>query len=214
MVDTSPEALSQLFSGFMVGNVGALLAQIMIWVIAIAVVGIIGFIFYIFITYKYKLIVFKTQGNGLGGIALSKFYIDFAKPCKDKSWKLLRKRKNIEPFEDSLRYGNWVFAYEVNNEIEPGEVVLSKEGMNIQAVPYSVRKKTELELQQLEQDFAKMDSWEANKIFIYTLIGAAMVIVLAGFVLWLSFKKTDQLVPALNTFTEGIKNWNTISGKG
>jgi len=214
MVDTSPEALSNMFSGFMTGNIGDLLVQIMIWVIIICVIGIVFFVIYLMITYKYKMIVFRTQGDGKGGITLSKFYIDLARDCKDKSWKLLRKRKNIEPFEDSTRYGKWVFAYEVNGEIEPGTVKLSKEGLSIEAIPYSVRKKTELELQQLEQDFSKMDAWEANKIFIYTLVGAGMVIVLAGFVLWLSFKKTDQVVPALETFTQGLKNWNTIQGTG
>ena len=214
MVDTSPEALGNLFSGFMTGNIGELLVKTMIWMIIIFAIGVVFFIIYMFITYKYKLIIFRTQGDGKGGITLSKFFIDFARDCKDKSWKLLRKRKNIEPFPDSLRYGKWCFAYQVDNEIEPGTVKLSKEGMSIEAIPYSVRKKTELELQQLEQDFAKMDAWTTNKIFIGYVVAVVAVVVLAGFVLWLSFKKTDQLIPAMDSFGNAIKSINTISGKG
>ena len=216
MVDTSPAGISAAFSNAMTGNIGSIIMKTLFWMVIIAAVGIVFTIIYMLITYKYKFIIFKGYGDGTGGRGVGKPKFDLGREKKDGSWQLLFRRKhNLEPFADNFIYpGNWVAAYEVDGKIVPGKILMEKKDMVIEPVPYSVRKKTELELQQLEQDFAKMDKWEANKIFIYTLIGAGMVIALAGFVLWLSFKKTDQLIPALSNFGDTIKNVGTIPGKG
>lgn len=216
-VDTSPSALNQAFGGFMTGNVGSLLVDILVWtIIIIALLAIFGAV-YIFVTYKYKITIFKVYGS-VGekqSYSIGKPKKDFARVAKDGGWKLLFAHKDIEPIESKHIYpGNRVYLYEIDGILEPGKIACGKDNFQIEPVPYSVRKKTELELQQLEQDFAKGGAWEANKIFIYMLIGGAMVLCLAGFVIWLAFKKTDQVVPALQTFSESLKNVNTISGKG
>lgn len=210
----TPSTISARLGGLITGNIGGLIVQVVIWSIIISVIGLVFFVGYLIIQYKHKLIIFKTQGDGRGGITLNKFKIKLAKKTKDNSWKILGQRKTIEPFPDEQRYGNWCFGYEIDDEITPGIVKVGEQNVLIEPVPYAIRKKTELELQQLEQDFAKMDAWESNKIFIYTLIGIGMVVVLAGFVLWLAFKKTDAIVPALENFGNFAKNVNTIPGKG
>jgi len=218
MVSADPAQISQAFSGFMMGDIGNLIVDIVVWTMIIGVFAAIFFVVYLFITYKYRITVLAVSGSGSTKQphTVGKIKSDFARVNKDGSWQFLFNRKaKIEPIESKYIYaGKRVYMYELDGVLNPGKIHCSMDGISIDPVPYAMRKKTELELQQLEIDFAKMDAWEANKIFIYTLIGAGMVIVLAGFVLWLAFKKTDQMVPALQTFSQSLTNFNTIPGKG
>ena len=216
MVDTSPEALSEGFSNLFTGNLGPIIVQVIVWLMVIGGICAIMFVFYIIITYKYKFMIVKVYGDGKGGMGIGKPKFDLAREMKDGSLQFLFRRKvNLEPFKSSEIYpGNWMYVYDIDGKIIPGRLSTNLRGSLIEPVSYADRKKVELELQQNALDFAKVDAWEANKIFIYTLIGAGMVIVLAGFVLWLSFKKTDAMVPAMQGLTDSMKNFNTISGKG
>jgi len=217
MVDTSIAGLSNSFGNLMTGNIGALMVKVMVWFLIIGAVAIVFGILYLVIVYRYKVTIFKVYGSGKkeGSYSIGKQKTDFARVQKDGSWKFLLKRKEIEPIESRYIYaGNRAYMYDMDGVLMPGKIMCENENFQIEPIPFSVRKKTELELQQLQQDFAKLDAWEANKIFIYTLIGCAFICFLAGFVLWMAFKKTDSLIPALNSFTSGLSNINTISGKG
>lgn len=217
MVDTSPEALSAMFSGFMTGNFGALIVKVMVWLLIIAAVGIVFFGAYLLIVYKYKVKIIRVRGSGSEHTkyTVGKIASDYARKTKHGEWQFLFSRKKIPPItSENIYFGNKVFIYDVDGEYITGKINCDENNFAINPIPFETRRKAELELQQLEQDFAKMDSWEANKIFIYTLIGAGMVIILAGFVLWLAFKKTDAIVPALDSFSGAMKNFNTIPGKG
>ena len=217
MVDTSPEAISAAFSGFMTGNVGEVIVKVMVWLLIIAAFGIICLGLYLFIIFKYKVKIIRVRGSGSEETkyAVGKITSDWARKTKKGEWQFLLSRKKIAPIESQHIYqGNKVFIYDIDGEYVTGKIQCADGNFAINPIPFSVRRKAELELQQLEQDFSKMDSWEANKIFIYTLMGAAMVIILAGFVLWLAFKKTDSIVPALNTFSAAAKDFNTIPGRG
>lgn len=218
IVDTSPDALKAAFSGMMTGNIGATIAQTMVWVMILAAFAAVGYIIFMFITYKYKILIFKGYGDGKGGVGIGKPKFDLAKENKDGSMSFLfrRKWKQEEPFDSANVYpGNWVFVYEKDQSMIPGRVnVGEEENLLIEPVPYAVKKKIELELQQLELDFAKEDWWSANKIFVYMMIGAAIIIAFAGFVVWMSFEKADTIVPAMQGLAESMKNFNTIPGKG
>ena len=215
MVDTSLEGLSTSFGNMMTGSAGALIVKIVIWCVIIAAVCLVFGFVYMLIIYKHKFIIFKGYGDGAGGRGIGKPKFDLARERKDGSWQLLFRRKyNVEPFPDKFVYpGHWVTAYEVDGTLVPGSITMGKDVMVIEPVPYVERKKIELELKQNALDFAKIDAWEANKIFIYTLIGCGMVVVLAGFVLWMAFKKTDAMIPALENFGNTVKNINTIPGQ-
>lgn len=214
MVDTSITGLNSMFSGYMTGNIGTVIVQVMVWLMILAAIGAVFYAVYLVITYKYKIIKVKVQGDGQDGLSVGKISFEFACKKKDRSWHLLFSRKNIEPIDDKYHYGNWVICYEIAEELVPGRISLGQGGLRIEPVSYVERKKIELELKQNALDFSKMDSWEANKIFIYTLIGAAMVIVLAGFVLWLAFEKTGSITTSLDGFGQALKGFNTIPGGG
>jgi len=179
-------------------------------------IALLFFGVYVYLQYKYKARIFKVVGTGSdqAHYTIGRHRYDMARVLRDGSWQFLFSRKNIEPFDNRYIYsGNKIYVYDINGKFMPGQINCGKEGFSINPVPYHIKKKIELELQQLEQDFAKMDKWEANKLFVYMLIGGGIVIAFAGFVIWLAFMKTDELVPALSDFTSSLSNVNTIPGK-
>ena len=208
----TPGSISSQLSGYMTGPIGQIIVKTVWWCIIGIIALAIIFVLYLFISYRYKIRIFKCLGDGKGGLWVHKTGFDYARVLKDGRWKLLFRNKKIDPFKDREIYSKRCFAFELHGHIVPGDVLV--EDMKLQPTDFNLKRKSELELQQLEQDFAKMDGWEANKIFIYTLIGITLVILLAGFVLWLAFKKTDAIVPALDNFGSILRNAGSISGRG
>ena len=208
----SPGEIGDTLGNYLTGDLGQLIVKIVWWAIIVILICAVFFAIYLFISYRYKIRIFKCIGDGKGGLWVHKTGSDYARVCKDGQWKLLFRNKKIDPFKDREVYNKRCFGFELHGHIVPGDVLV--EDMKITPVDFNLKRKSELELQQLEQDFAKMDGWEANKIFIFTLIGITLVILLAGFVLWLAFKKTDAIIPALDTFTNSLRTYGSISGKG
>ncbi len=217
MVDFKPDEIGNYVSGWFTGSLGVTIVKYVAWGLVIACILGFFFLIYLIVIHKYKARIFRVVGSGsdMREFAIGKSRFDMARKTKDGSWKFLISRKTIEPFDSKYIYpGNKIYVYEINDKFLPGKINCGKESFAINPVPYHIRKKAELELQQLEQDFSKINFWEANKIYIYMLIGSTVVIVFAGFVIWLAFKKTDQIVPALEGFGNVVRNFNTVPGQG
>ena len=214
----SPDEISGIIGGWFTGDIAGGIIQGFIWVLILAIFAAIFFAVYMYIVHKYKITILQVGGSGSkeSPYAIGRIKSDYAKENKDGSWQLLFKRKEIEPVDAKYVYSrNKVYLFDINGELVPGEVKLSEDKeFNIKPVPFATKKKVELELQKVAQSFAKQDFWSLNRQFIWLVVGLAIVVVFAGFVIWLAFKKTDQLIPALQNFGEVVKNINTIPGKG
>jgi hypothetical protein len=211
-----PEDISNVVSGFFTGDIGTTIVKVVVWVLIAAIFAALFFVIYMLTQYKIKATVYKAYGDGKEGYSVGKPKKDLVRVLKDGSWQWLLRRKNTEPFNPKYVYlKNRIIAFEIGKEIIPAKINIDEAAnMMVSPLPFADRKKAELELHQLEQDFQKQDFWTLNKQFIMGAVTVGICCVFAGFVIWLAFKKTDQLIPAIDSFGNYIKDINTIRGKG
>lgn len=204
-------------SGFFTGSMGWL-GSTMVYVGYILLFALIAggfFGIYFLMQYKRKAIIVKVSGSGVPDFPYSvgKIVSDRIRVLKTGTWIFLFSRRKMEPIDSKHIYpGNKILLFDINGEFVPGKINCNKDALSISPIPYSVRRKAELELQQAAQDYEKQDFWTQNKTLLMGLAAVAICCVFAGFVLWLSFKKTDSVVPALNTLTDAVSNMNNIAG--
>ena len=215
LVDTSIDGLTQALSSFGVGTIGPKLYVIAIWTVwgllGSAVVGVL----YLFLVYRIRPTIFVVAGSGdkERPYTVSKKGFDFVRPNKDGSWSWLMNRKRDDKFNDKYVYpGRTVVAFKVGDKLFPGRVDFS--GLSepvITPVHYDVRRKVELEMQQIDIDLQKQDWWsQGGKQMIISFFFALLVIAFAFGVLWLAFAKTNTQIPAMDRLTGALQGFGTI----
>jgi len=215
MVDTSPDALKEVVGGFAVGNIGDMIVTIGIWtLITIGICLFLGII-YVLIMFRIKATIYHVSGSGDidNNYTIRKKSTDYIQQNKDGSWTwLFRKFKREEKFNDKYMYGNNVIAFKVGTKYFPGRTNLqSLDTFNISPVPFDVRKKIELECQQIEVDLRKQDFWNnGGKQMVITLLFALLVIAFAFAVIWIAFAKTNTQIPHMDSLTEALKGFGEM----
>ena len=219
MVDTSPGALIQAFEGMATGNIGGIIVKTLIYLVVMIGVGIFFGILYLFLFFRKKVTVFHVTGSGgkVDKLTLAKKSWDWVKENKDGSWTwLLRGFKREEKFPDKAVYpGNTVIAFRVGRIYFPGRVDLSDlTDFLVTPIPYDMRKKMELEYQQIDIDLQKQDWWsQGGKQMVIALAFALIVVGFAAFVLWMAFAKTNTIIPQLEGLTGALKSFGEVPGK-
>ena len=213
------DALKGMFGNFAFGNAGMLLAQILLWSLITIIFFFIFWVAYLWIMYKIKVVVFHVTGSGNSDspYTISKITRDRVRPLKNGSWVWLwRGFKKTEKFADKYVYpGNRTVAFKVGEKYFGGNIKFSElEDFSVSPVPYDVRRKIELEMQQIDIDLQKIDWWsQGGKQMLIALGFAAIVICFAGFVLWLAFAKTNTQIPVMERLTQSLNSFGVQEGK-
>lgn len=209
------ELTAQIGTQFM-GSWGLLLAKILLWTLySILIFGFLG-VAYIWIVYRIKATVFMVSGMG-SGYGVYKKSFDRIKVNKDGSWTwLMRMFKKEAKFPDKYLYGKQVVAFKIGEKYFPGSFDFGGvEDAKITPIPYDVRRKVELEIQQIDIELQKQDWWtQGGKQMLMALGFSLLVIGFAGFVIWLSFTKTNTTIPVMERLTDSLNNFGNIQGKG
>lgn len=200
----SADAIGSMFSGL--GGWGA---EILRWtgytLISCFILGI-GYAVYLFIQYKYKIDLRQVSG---GKILPMKW--ERARVIRKKGivkWKLLRSRKEIKPVPYKyiypkrrihlLRISETIF---VPMEEQIG-VETDKEKIILKPIDEDIDYWYQLQQQQIAQDYTPEGA--AQKQMMVMFGGILLVLIFAGFVVWLAFTKTDALVTAIDSSS---KSW-------
>jgi len=210
-------------SNALTGSYGASMAKWMIYIFLIVFIFAGLYLFYMyFFEYKFKVTYFERMGIGLKGekYSVGKIKKDRIKIQKDKSGqitgcKLLWARKTIKPLDmNHIMPGNNIFLFRaaLDNFI-PVSFSCGNPEANLSVIDTDIRKWALLEIAQVAQDYQKHDFWKDNKQMFLTLLTIVVCCAFAGFVLWLAFKKTDSVVPALQSLTESVKDMKVIPGQ-
>lgn len=208
-----PQDLTAAISGFALGDYGAMIVKVMFWLFLGLMMGIVLYVGYVFLTFKVKATVYHVTGAG-DGITIGKKTWDRVRPNRDGSWTWLRRMyKREEAFPYRYVYpGNRVVAFRVGEQVFPGRFDFDGlDDVQMTPVPFDIRRKVELELQQIELDLQKQDWWsQGGKQMLIALGMTLMVIGFAAFVIWLAFAKTNTLVPQLERLTAAMTDFGTI----
>lgn len=215
MVDTSLGSMAAQFTSGMTGNWGLGIIKGLIWSVWIILAIIIFYVAYIFLFYNIKATVFFVSGSGdkESPYTIWKKKFDRIKNNPDGSWTwLLRKWKKEEKFPDRHVYGNNVIAFKVGEKYFPGRVNFEGlDSFSVSPVPYDVRRKAELEIQEAQLDLQKLSWWEqGGKTFVMVVIGIVAVCGVAAFMLWLSFTKTGEITGSMDRLVTGLKTMGEI----
>lgn len=219
MVDASPGALIGHLEGMAVGNIGDIIVKTLVYLLFMILFAVVIGIIYIFMFFRKKVTIFHVTGSGgkIDQLTISKKTWDYVRENRDGSWTwLMRGFKREEAFPEKSQYpGNTVIAFKLGAHYFPGRAELSTlTDFMVTPVPYDMRKKMELEYQQIDLDLQKQDWWSQGGKQMLLALGFALIVVgFAAFVIWLSFAKTNTLVPQLQGLTEAMKNFGNVPGR-
>jgi hypothetical protein len=219
MVDASPGALVAMFEGMATGNLGDIVVKTLVYLLFMLLFAVVAGLTYVFLFFRKKVTIFHVTGSGgkTDQLTISKKSWDYVRENRDGSWTwLMRGFKREEAFPDKSVYpGNTVIAFKLGTHIFPGRADLSSlTDFMVQPVPYDMRKKMELEYQQIDIDLQKQDWWsQGGKQMLMALGFSLIVIGFAAFVVWLAFAKTNTIVPQLQSLTDAMKSFGDIPGK-
>lgn len=222
LVDTSTAALKSTLGSFAFGGYGQQIVKGFVWTFWLILAAAIFYLVYIFVAYKIKATVMHVTGSGNKDFpfTIGKKTWDRIKVNKDGSWSwLLRsfpKGTKEEKFPDKYVYpANNVVAYKVGNKIFPAKINFDGlDKFSISPVPYDVRRKIELETQQIDMELQKQDWWtQGGKQMLIALGFAFIVVAFAAFVIWLAFKKTDMVIPHMDKLSDSLRSFGEIPAK-
>ena len=195
-----------MFSGM--GNWGA---EIIKWtgytLLAFLFIAII-YTVYLFIQYKYKV-----QLRNLKGSVLAAPKWERARVIKDKGvtkWMLLLSRRKIKPVPYEYIYPkNRVYLARVSDDkFVPlrEDIDFSSENAAIKIKPTDedIEYWYKLQQKQIAQDYTSAS--DARKQTMIMIGGFVLIMIFAGFVVWLAFTKTDALVGALRQNAAASQN--------
>ena len=220
----TPGDISGIFDGLL-QNFGGIAAKALGWAFVMGVMfGFIAMV-YILFQYKYKVTLLLRRGSGVDDEKVGTNYAigkimryERARVIKKKGivkWKLLFGRKEIEPVDSDLIYpGNNIFLYKFSStHYTPAKwTITGNPEVTISPLPRNIRFWEQLEIQQSALDYQSQHFWDKYGSYVIVFVGILLSVLLAGFVIWLSFKQAGDVVPALKGLTESIKDSQFISG--
>lgn len=219
MADVSPGALYALIEGMAVGNIGDVIVKTLVYLSFLILFALFIGLFYIFFFFKKKITIFHVTGTGgkIDSLTISKKSWDRVRENRDGSWTwLLRGFKKEEAFPDKAQYpGNTIIAFKLGQHYFPGRADLTAlTDFMVIPLPYDMRKKMELEYQQIDLDLQKQDWWsQGGKQMLIAFGFLCIVVGFAAFVIWLSFAKTNTLIPQLESLTSAMKDFGSVPGR-
>jgi len=217
MVDTSMDAMKGAFTGFALGGLADTIITSLIYLIWATISGFVISLFYILITYRIRATIFHVTGSGNRDQPFTFFKkgFDFIKLNKDGSWKWLFRRKKEDKFNDEYVYNNKVLVAKVGEKYVPIQIDFTKIGeFTMSPVPYDVRRKAELEMQQVDLDLASQTWWDQGGKQMILALGMVLIVVcFAGFVIWLSFTKTNTVIPHLDNIVNSLNSFGNVAPK-
>jgi len=207
----NPEQISNIMSKFFSGTV---LHTFLVWggYILLALLILAFFVaLYFFIQFRYKVTypVLHYDSNGKNAQIL-KFKTDRARIVKRKGIKrmqLMKKRKYIEPFPDSIiRPGKRVNLMRINDD--GTYTPMPSLSFNSPAqFEYLTPEEKMFAILQLEESANANQTPEATRrILMYTLIAVAFCLIAAVAAVWLIMKAPNKAVDAVNSLTPALKN--------
>lgn len=216
--------LGQAFSGINAGNIAQSVIKYTWYALILAVVfGGLWLLYYLW-QYKYKVVYFERRNIGFSDpdkkdFSIGKIKRDRIKVIKNKSnqiegFKLLWANVKINPMDlGEIMPNDYIFLFRTGlKNFIPVSFKCGNPQANFEIIQPEIMKWAVLELQQVAQDYQKHDFWTDNKHLFLTLGVVLSCCVFAGFVIWLAFFRTEQVVPALNGLTNAVSKMNVIPG--
>ena len=208
-----PSSLGNYFTGAWSGLGSSALLWGGRFFVAMLLLGFLMF-FYLAIQFKYKIVLRKIEGN-----TISKAKWERARLIKDKGipkWKLLMSRKKIKPVDFSYIYPkNKVYLLQTGLDTfvpmkEETELLMDDDGTITQAKKIKPLDEDltfwyQLQQQQIAKDYLPDDAGKKQLLITFGMI--LIVVIFAGFVLWLAFVRTDALIQSIDKLGSSNTNW-------
>lgn len=206
-----PSSIGNYFTGTWT----SLGSSAMLWAgrifVAILILGVFIF-FWLYLQYKYKIVLRKLEGD-----TISKPKWERARIIREKGipkWKLLMARKKIKPVDFQYIYPrNKVYLLQTGLDTfvpmkDETKLLMDDGGAVTQAKTIKPLEEDltywyQLQQQQIAKDYLPDDAGKKQLLITFGMI--LIVVIFAGFVLWLAFMRTDALIQSIDSL--GSSNW-------
>ena len=206
-------------------NFGGIIAKTMYWLgYTLLTLLIMGGLFavFIFMQYKYKVTILMRGGTGSKNEAhaIGRVVKDRAREYRDKNgvtkWKLLFKRKNIQPPDyENIYPGKNLFLYQSGpNSYYPFKLTVSNPSASFEPIPHDVNLWTGLELREAAQEYQQPSFWQKYGNVAVMMGTIFFCLILVGVTVYYTYQHANGVSSALGGLTDTLKNVNTIGGVG